>query len=128
MAELRVSTSPSDAKLYFDDDPLEPNPFVRKFMKDGSRHTLRAEAPGYETQRETITLTGDAPIVVTLNLQRATGTKAAQPKSPGKETQIVATPPTAPPAPSITSGGAIDTMPTKRPPKKIDTENPFESK
>ena len=64
---LRISASPPGAKIYFDDEALSSNPSEGKLTKDGQQHTVRAEADGYVTRIEKVTLDGDKTLSLKLD-------------------------------------------------------------
>jgi serine/threonine protein kinase len=112
--DLNLSATPSDAKIFFDEEQLPTNPFVKKLTKDGSEHTLRAEASGFETSSEKVVANGDKTVVLRLS------------KSAAKQTADTPAPQnTAPPA-ATTPAATAD--PPKKNVVKIDTDNPFEKK
>ena len=51
--QVRISATPSEAKLYLDEQPLPANPFVAELDSDSAEHQIRAEAPGYVAQTRT---------------------------------------------------------------------------
>jgi serine/threonine-protein kinase len=101
--QIRVSASPSDAKLYFDNDQLPSNPYAGPMTADGNQHTVRAEANGYTSSSTAFVLDRDADIV--LALERSKG-QPSGPVGPSKPTRggsphsgpAPASPPAPPPA------------------------------
>jgi len=63
---IRVSASPPDARLYFDNEQLPSNPYFGAWAADGNQHTVRAEAQGYTSTRTAFILDRDADIVLAL--------------------------------------------------------------
>jgi eukaryotic-like serine/threonine-protein kinase len=57
---VRFSAQPPEAKLFFDDQPLKSNPYEGKLPRDGGAHSLRAEAVGFQSKAQTISLSADA--------------------------------------------------------------------
>jgi hypothetical protein len=78
VVKLIVSASPSESHLFFDDAPLEGNPFDGKFPKDGAVHRLRAEAEGYVSKVQVVTL--DRDVKIDLSLDADAGATPATPK------------------------------------------------
>jgi hypothetical protein len=64
--DLRLSASPSDARMFLDDGPLAGNPFHGELPRDGAAHWLRVEAPGFVTRRQKITLDRDRGFEIAL--------------------------------------------------------------
>jgi serine/threonine-protein kinase len=63
---LRLTAFPGAAKIYLDGNLLPSNPLNKAFDKDGKAHTLRFEAPGYDTEERQVTFDQDTEIVVSL--------------------------------------------------------------
>jgi serine/threonine-protein kinase len=53
-----VRATPPSVRLYVD-DAVVPNPYVADLPPDGTPHRIRAEAPGYAAQEETVTFDRD---------------------------------------------------------------------
>ncbi|HVY25654.1 MAG TPA: protein kinase [Polyangiaceae bacterium] len=68
--ELRAS--PSDARLYLDDEPVAGNPASRMLPPDGKVHQLRAELAGYQVSSAEFMATRDAVIELRLDALKAT--------------------------------------------------------
>ncbi|HRI72203.1 MAG TPA: serine/threonine-protein kinase [Polyangium sp.] len=124
--EIWINVSPANAKLTIDGKPLEKNPFVGKFDRDGASHMLQAEAPGYATRSRDITFDKDRNIEFALVPQAAApGTTAPPPATssaagePTKEKTkvIIVAPPT---TEDTTKAG------TKKPPRPIEEKNPYQ--
>jgi serine/threonine-protein kinase len=71
MVTVTLRADPPAAKLFLDDAPLPSNPFVGKFRRESAVHRVRAEAPGFGTKHEIITLDGDAALNVRLEAKEA---------------------------------------------------------
>lgn len=123
--EISIHVIPANAKLTIDGKPLEKNPFVGKFDRDGASHMLQAEAPGYATRSRDITFDKDRNIEFALAPQAAApGTTAPPPATssasgePTKEkTKVIIV---APPTEDTTKAG------TKKPPRPIEEKNPYQ--
>ncbi len=63
---IRLSASPPEARLYFDNEPLPSNPYVSSIPPDGNQHVIRAEAQGYASNSTTLVLDRDADIALAL--------------------------------------------------------------
>lgn len=79
-ATEEIEVSPPEARIYWDDRPLEGNPSTVSGPPDGKRHVVRAEAPGYASESETTKLVGNGsmsfslqPIPLELKFVSATG-------------------------------------------------------
>jgi serine/threonine-protein kinase len=64
--ELRISASPEIAKLYLDDHPLASNPFTAIVPIDHEPHAIRAEAPGYATEKMVLSFDKDVDVALRL--------------------------------------------------------------
>jgi serine/threonine protein kinase len=67
LLSIRLGADPPGARLFFDDALLADNPHAMSAKKDGSKHILRGEAPGYVTKRVEVTLDEDKTITLTLD-------------------------------------------------------------
>jgi serine/threonine protein kinase len=56
---IHVRCTPANARLSFDGSPLDGNPATSTFRRDAVSHRVQAEAPGYLTKSELVTLNGD---------------------------------------------------------------------
>jgi serine/threonine-protein kinase len=54
LLSVTLSSKPDDAQLFLDDRFVPGNPTTLTVPRDGSRHTVRAEAPGYAVRRQEI--------------------------------------------------------------------------
>ena len=102
MIQFRIT--PSDAKLYLDDQPLPPNLTSKVMDADGSVHRLRVEAEGYKTQTLEFAASRDETLTLTLTPVTkavAAPTSDAKDKSDSKASRpSVRYRPTAPAAPT----------------------------
>jgi serine/threonine-protein kinase len=73
--ELRITSSPSGAKIFLDDAPLGESPFTGRFPADGARHLVRVEAAGRATQKEFAEFTND--VTIDFDLEKKAGTKVS---------------------------------------------------
>lgn len=123
--EFQLQATPAEAKLYFDDAPLPTNPATRKLRKDGSVHTVRAEAHGFESR--SIEVVADKDAAVAIALERVivkVGGHRVPPKAPPPPATTAATPPSTPPVPSAPP--AEDTTKSARDRiNSIDKSNPW---
>jgi hypothetical protein len=76
---IRLSASPLESKLFFDDKPVPSNPFMMVVPADGSRHVVRAEADGYESSSTTVTLDEGRDVLVILKQQANAADAATEP-------------------------------------------------
>jgi serine/threonine-protein kinase len=146
LAELKVRASPPEARLFLDDAPLPSNPFTAKFPKDGASHRLRAEAPGFVSKTELVTLSGNVDTEVRLEKVAEASEPAAKggvptpagkglPTNPGGSGKNAATTTTA--AATATTATAAppppdpNTLPTpkndknSKPKRALDTDDPW---
>jgi serine/threonine-protein kinase len=70
-ASVRFEATPPAATLHVDGEAAPTNPYIRIMAVDALEHTVVAEAPGYETRRETFSADHDQ--VLFLTLERAKG-------------------------------------------------------
>jgi hypothetical protein len=63
--QVLLNAEPPEAHLVVDDVPLGSNPYIKKFPRDGAKHTVRAEAPGYTPELQELV----ADINKTVNIQ-----------------------------------------------------------
>ncbi len=126
-SSLTVSVKPSDAKVLFDDAPLTNA--VGVFKRDGAKHKLRVEAPGYVSHVEWVVLdSSQVSLDVSLEHEKADSKKPVvgaawpPPHSTAAATTAAQTAPlTAPPTP--TTPTAVPTASTKKP--GLDTGDPW---
>jgi serine/threonine-protein kinase len=81
---LRVSATPASARIFLDDSPLAGNPFQGALARDGARHLLRIEAPGFVTWSESVTLDRDGGFEVTLTAAPAAPAASSSQSSPSQ--------------------------------------------
>lgn len=127
--EISINVSPPNAKVLLDGKPLERNPFVGKFERDGATHMIQAEAPGYGTRSRDVTFDRDLTIEMALVPQAAAPATAPPPTTASAATSeptkdkptkvIIVAPPTATEDPTKTGG-------TKKPNRPIDEKNPYQ--
>jgi eukaryotic-like serine/threonine-protein kinase len=80
MLTVKFGAVPNSARLFLDDREMTGNPVTLSVPTDGSRHTLRAEAAGYEMLRREVTYDRNQELSLTL-----TPVPAAPPKPVAKE-------------------------------------------
>jgi serine/threonine-protein kinase len=68
--ELRVSVAPRDARVFFDGELLSSNPYAGTRPQDGSKHSVRGEAPGYVTQTVDVLLDRDTSVAIALEREK----------------------------------------------------------
>jgi serine/threonine-protein kinase len=119
-ATFTIRAEPASAKLFLDGAQLATNPFKRTFPRDGASHTLRAEAMGFVTKSQTVTADADRDVVLALD---RIGVAA---KYPVATPPVTATTPTAPTATPIVEAKPTSSATGKKPPKAIDTVNPWD--
>lgn len=126
--EIVISVSPPTAKVLLDGKPLEKNPFVGKFPRDGATHMIQAEAPGFTTRSRDVTFDKDRNIEMALvptgNTPGPTtpppnSTATGEPTKDKPTKVIIVTPPNATEDPTKPGG-------TKKPNRPIDEKNPYQ--
>jgi serine/threonine protein kinase len=123
LVELVVRASPASARVTVDGIPVTLNPFHASYPKGGDAHRIAATAAGYDPKSETVTLTSDA--VVELSLNRA-GWQAP----PSRRVAAAQPPPlTARPSavqfPMAATGGEVDSAGGHVPLRPIETRDPY---
>jgi serine/threonine-protein kinase len=94
--KITLSAKPAEAKLFLDEAALPSNPYATELKPDGSGHKLRAEAPGHAPQTHFVVFDQDRALDIVLVAD-------------------------APPA-----GATKRPTGTRKDPKKIDTDNPYD--
>ncbi len=116
--EIRFAVSPENARLFLDDELLEEGTVVKVLATDGARHTLRAEAPGYETRRLEFVPSADATLE--LELPKVVDKEKT---SPDQRTQSAARAPRRHSAGPAAPPASNPTSPPASP--RVDCSNPF---
>ncbi len=129
LVHLTIRATPPEAHLFLDDAPLEGNPAVGSFVRDGASHSIRAEAAGYVTKRD-LAVFDTGTVTVELALDREKPTKPTYAWTPPRTVKTAANPPTPvstpaaePPAP--VAPPAPVPQPTKPVAPAIDTSDPW---
>ncbi len=66
--KVRISATPSEARLLLDGTPLSRNPYEESLVPDGQRHVVRAELAGYVPRQEVFDLNNE--VMVSIALER----------------------------------------------------------
>jgi serine/threonine-protein kinase len=85
--ELKISALPEHARLYLDDEPLASNPFTAAVPVDHEPHSIRAEAPGYASERKIVTFDKDVDLALRLGWARAAGPRPSKAAAPAASVQ-----------------------------------------
>jgi serine/threonine-protein kinase len=117
--EMSVRVKPVEAELYLDDQPLPGNPFRGSFERGGT-HELRAEAPGYVTEKRSLSFSKD----VTIDLALARRQLPVRGSPPGPPPRARGGPRT-PASTSVKEPLELPATTPRRPVKPIDTESPY---
>ncbi|HXN33668.1 MAG TPA: serine/threonine-protein kinase [Polyangiaceae bacterium] len=123
LVELVVRASPASAKVTIDGTPVPRNPFRASYPKGGEAHRIAASADGYESKSESVSLTSD--VVIELSLNRL----AWQPPPVRRVAAVLQ--PVAPPkpvatqAPMASTGGEVDSAGGRMPLRPIETRDPY---
>jgi hypothetical protein len=115
---IRLSASPPEARLFFDNEQLPSNPYAGALPADGNQHTVRAEAQGFTSSSTAFILDRDADIV--LALERSKSQPTVNPggnRQPQRSVPHAGPPPATPPSPP--------TAPTPPSPAKPDCNPPY---
>ncbi len=129
---VRIAVTPVSAVLRLDSLPLEQNPFVGTFPRDGREHELGASAEHY--QEEARTLRFEQDIDLKLSLSPEHGARAGRlaraarapytPRAPA-EAAAAAAPVPAPARPKIEPGMDMQAPPSERRKHSIDEKDPY---
>ncbi|HEY4116545.1 MAG TPA: protein kinase, partial [Byssovorax sp.] len=111
--ELRVSATPSDAKIFVDDVLVKGNPYRGKLPRGDVTHTVRAEAEGYTTHTRTVTSMKDLDLELALQKDEK---PSAEKKDKGRPAPAAASP-----APAKDD----EMRPAPKPRRTLDTSNPY---
>jgi eukaryotic-like serine/threonine-protein kinase len=118
---VTLKTNVPSAKFSVDNGVPLDNPFVGRFMKDGSQHQVRVEAPGYKTKTTQIMFSADVMLDLALERESSSTPKHVAPGRPRPHPVVQPQPP---PQPVVQPQPP---PPTKDPnkPKEIDTADPW---
>jgi hypothetical protein len=100
-----------------DDGAALPNPFTLSVPRDEKPHRLRATAAGFSEQVEQVQFDADKQVVVRLSaLANGLAPRSTQPKGAAS----------VPDHPASSAARPFELPPVvKRPPRKLDSDNPF---
>jgi hypothetical protein len=102
-----------------DDGSALPNPYKLSVAKDGISHRVRAAAAGFNERVEHVRFDGDKEVALTLSALPS----GAQPRSIG--TKVGSAAPAHSESPVVRPGELPPVV--KRPPRKLDSDNPFDT-
>ncbi|MEO6418976.1 MAG: serine/threonine-protein kinase, partial [Polyangiaceae bacterium] len=142
---VSVKATPSQAKIYLDDVPLPTNPATSTFVKDGTSHRLRVEAPGFQKKVDFITYDSNTvSIDITLEPDvvaakpaavwppvkggRNGANAAAQAAAAAQHEQQAATTPATPQVTNTGEPAQLPSKPPKQPGTVIDQGDPWGQK
>jgi serine/threonine-protein kinase len=94
-----IRATPPSVRIYVD-DAIVSNPFVADFPLDPAQHRIRAEAPGYAAQEETVTFDRDTVLHFALAALPAPGVQPSQGVAPARVPVAPAVMPVSP-APAV---------------------------
>jgi serine/threonine-protein kinase len=98
--EVRIAATPAAAAIFVDGKPIDGNPYVGTFPRDGSHHTVRAEAPGYVAATADVVLDSDVKLMLPLSPVKGPALRPASPRASSSAAAPVATASAAPPPPN----------------------------
>lgn len=123
--KLVVRVTPSDAKILLDGVLLSAGTFEGKVVKVEGAKRIRVEAPGYLSKEETITLSGD--VMMSISLERDAKAKDKEPQAAapagGPRPQRPSDP--APPAATPAPPSQTPLAPGQKPKRTIDSDSPY---
>jgi len=129
LTAVTIKAVPLGSRLFLDSVLLPSNPASAKYPRDGKKHEVRSEAPGFLTKTETVTF--DLPRMdVMLAMDKDPKSAAVAPvvaprvarEAPAPATAPVAPPPTEAPAPAVAPTPAPKASDTK---KTLDRSDPW---
>jgi serine/threonine-protein kinase len=80
LISVKLASRPDTAQIFVDDRPVSGNPATLDVHADGSRHTVRAEAPGHAVRRQEIVYDRDQALLLTLDELPRAPSAAPNPK------------------------------------------------
>lgn len=120
---ISIKVNPKDAKLTWDDQPLQENPAILHLPKDSATHTLRAEAVGYVSRVQSLVLDHDSMLDVMLEpvVQPPTAAASASNATTAEPNPVVS----AKPPKSSVAVPQTSTATTAPPKLSLDPTNPY---
>lgn len=126
LIELRITATPTSARILLDDAPVPSNPFAAKFLRDGTGHRIRVEADGYAPEARLVVFERDVSLDVALAQAGAAPSGAAPPPSrPARSAGSDAPRKPGPPEAAVTPVGVVTAATTASRGPKVDTSDPW---
>jgi serine/threonine-protein kinase len=88
---VKLSASPTKAKLYLDNQPLPSNPYLGNVPLDSARHSIRAEAAGYRSEERSLVFKDHTELTLNLEPAKSVARPPAQPRPATSHAPTVAT-------------------------------------
>jgi serine/threonine-protein kinase len=133
--KLTVRVSPPGARIFLDDALLSAGSFEGKVVKSDRPRRIRVEAEQHVAKEETVALTGDVMLSVSLEKEAGGATPSHQgggrgrpvaaPAAPAPEPQAAPAPPPAAPTPQPAATPAPAPAQTGKPKRAIDSDSPY---
>lgn len=126
---VTIRATPANAELRIDDGEALPNPYVLTVLPDDGTHVITATAPGYAPNSQAVRF--DRSQAISLALAKADAPEAERPapipRRPGPTVRATPSEPTSPATtPASPQPGELPPA-TRKPTRRLDTENPFEN-
>jgi len=124
---ITLRAEPAHAILFLDDGPPLPNPYQASVSRDTQPHVLRARAPGYLEQSKELHFDRSKEVLVVLSKEP---TLAPKPAAPRPTTARPQPQQTGTPKPAVTPTRVPGELPTvtRKPPRPLDPDNPFDTR
>lgn len=122
---VTLRAEPASASLFLDDGSALPNPYVVSAKSDSAVHRLRASAAGFRDRVEEVHFDSNKEVLIAL--VRSNGSNGTQPHTAtGKvgTTGAAATPQSSPHPGTPAHVGELPPV-VKKPPRTLDSDNPF---
>jgi hypothetical protein len=117
--EFTIRASPPEAKIFVDGMAMPANPASGKRPRDGALHTVRIEAPGFDTREETVAF--ERSVLINIELRPAPA------EGPAPTVAAATSPPRAGPRRPPPAPAPRPARPHPPPAKPIvDPENPYQ--
>lgn len=121
--EVTINASPPIAQIWIDDVSVGEGPHTAKYKK-GSKHYIRAAAPGFVTKTEAADFNATASMNIVLEREAGAPIPTFRPRIPGPGRQTPPPPTPNTPAPQPTTQSTD--VPTSLPTRGVDPKSPYE--
>jgi serine/threonine protein kinase len=109
---ITLRAEPARAVLFLDDSAALPNPYTFSVPRGDAEHRVRASAAGFSERTQPVRFDGSKDVLLTLSALARTQTHSVSAATPGHVD------------PATTRPGELPTI-VKKPPRTLDSDNPF---